>query len=82
MYGQPARALRRKAQDAAVAKDYTAYYLDGDFMLERVAEYLARELRRAFEGRNRERAAAIRGAQSVVRAARQRALTEDQSCPF
>ena len=83
MYGQPARAMRRRAQERQYAAEVRAWYGDGEAILDRVGEYLSKEWGRAVRDRDVVRERAVKGAQAVVRGALQRVLTEDSGlCPF
>ena len=81
-YSQPERAMRRKAADRAVSADYAAYYGDPEAQLDRVSTYLGKEWGRAISHRDLVRAEAIKGAQSVVRAALKKVLTHIEECPY
>jgi hypothetical protein len=72
MYGQPARAFRRRQQDAQLSREIASYFGDGEAQLGRVAAYLEKELAYA----NPVRREGLKGALSVVRAATRRVIEE------
>ncbi len=81
-YSQPARAFRRRQQDAQMSREIDSYYGSGEKILLRVGSYLEREFSRACLDRDLVRRAALKGAMSVLKAAVERVLTDTGECPF